>query len=220
MMRSGRRNQLKLMGSLAVLAVVFVIAAIAQFKGDHPPNPYTANAKVAEPPEIGRERAVFGEERPNPTADSPVAPHPPASSAAAETADPEPDQRARAAEPTSPPAGVNELLERWRRTVILGDVNAQTILYAPQMERFFNRKNVTREQVRREKGRMMELYPNVSRYEISDLKVEAVENGQTVVSFRKEWDMHGDKHFSGAERQRLKLRRIAGDWKIVSEEET
>jgi len=32
--------------------------------------------------------------------------------------------------------------------------------------------------------------------------------------------MNGQKPFSGAERQRLKLRRIDGNWKIVSEEET
>jgi hypothetical protein len=66
---------------------------------------------------------------------------------------------------------------------------------------------------------MMELYPEVNRYDISDVKVESSKPGEAVVSFRKDWDMRGDRPFSGAERQRLKLRRISGDWKIVSEEE-
>ena len=66
---------------------------------------------------------------------------------------------------------------------------------------------------------MMELYPEVHRYEISDVKFESQKHDEAVVSFRKDWDMNGDRRFSGAERQRLKLRRINGDWKIVSEEE-
>ena len=66
----------------------------------------------------------------------------------------------------------------------------------------------------------MSLYPTVNRYDISDVKVESNNGREAVVSFRKEWDMDGQKPFSGAERQRLKLRRIDGNWKIVSEEET
>jgi hypothetical protein len=87
------------------------------------------------------------------------------------------------------------------------------------MEVFYRRNGVSRETVRREKARMMELYPQVHRYDISDVKLESHKGEEAVVSFRKDWDMNGDRRFSGAERQRLKLRRINGDWKIVREEE-
>ena len=100
-----------------------------------------------------------------------------------------------------------------------GDVKAQAILYAPKMEQFFRRRNVTRDVVLREKARMKELYPNVSRYDITDVQVESHKENVAVVSFRKEWDMHGERRFSGSDRQRFKLRKIAGDWKIVGEEE-
>lgn len=114
---------------------------------------------------------------------------------------------------------IDGLLDRWRNTVLRGDVNGQTILYAPKMELFYRRNGVSRETVRREKARLMELYPRVHRYDISDVKVESQKRDEAVVSFRKDWDMNGDRRFSGAERQRLKLRRINGDWKIVREEE-
>jgi hypothetical protein len=99
-------------------------------------------------------------------------------------------------------------------------VGGQADLYAPRVERFFTKRNVSRDAVRQEKARMMQAYPEVNKYEISDVEVESNTGNEAVVSFRKEWDMNGNRRFSGAERQRLRLRRIDGDWKIVGEEET
>jgi hypothetical protein len=214
----------KLMASLAVLGVVLVIAVIAQFTGRSTrANPYAATrtpeVKTAEKP---GGRAVFGTEqptgareaRPDPTSATLPRPVEPANEA-------EPSTRGRATEPvTSTSAGIDQLLDRWRDTVAKGDLEGQTELYAPKLERFFRQRNVSNAQVRKTKAQMMALYPTVNRYDISDVKVESNNGKEAVVSFRKEWDMKGQKPFSGAERQRLKLRRIAGDWKIVSEEET
>ena len=203
-----QRNRLKLFGSLIVLAIVMIIATIAQFTG--------RRADTAAPQARNRSqpRAVFGDTRPATPVESREAP--PEVQQAAPVDESSPGSEEASAVPAS---DINGLLDRWRDTVVRRDVNAHAILYAPKMDKFFRRRNVTRETVRREKARMMELYPDVKRYEISDVRVESQRGSEAVVSFRKEWDMRGDRPFSGAERQRLKLRRIAGDWKIVSEEE-
>jgi hypothetical protein len=194
-----------------VLAIVMIVATIAQFTGKSKVTPVSQDRYRSQP------RAVFGDtnriqpasERPSNT-EQPLSREEPPSEAAS---------RSREDSSAMPASDINGLLNRWRDTVVRGDSKAHAILYAPKMDKFFRRRNVSRETVRREKARMMEIYPEVKRYEISDVRVESQRPNETVVSFRKEWDMRGDRPFSGAERQRLTLRRIAGDWKIVSEEE-
>jgi hypothetical protein len=206
-MRQGPRNtHRKLFASLAVLFVVFLIAAIAQFTGIFgrtPPASAAGNGRQ----NSHQARAVFGE------AAKPEPEVPQVSEPQKETI------RSRAEEPVGSRAGIDSLLDRWRNTFASGDVNGQVILYAPKMELFYRRNGVSRETVRREKARMMELYPRVHRYDISDVTLESHKGDEAVVSFRKDWDMNGDRRFSGAERQRLKLKRINGDWKIIREEE-
>ena len=206
----------KLTLSLAVLAMVFVIAAIAQYRGrDTRVNPYANAAEQAPmakvtPQQQSPERPTFG-------ATTPVE-----SRASAREA-PIRDTEVTRDRTTSAPASgddIHRLLDQWRLTVVRGDVSGQTNLYAPRLSRFFTKRNVSRDAVRKEKARMMKAYPEVNKYEISDVQVESNTGDEAVVSFRKEWDMNGKRRFSGAERQRLRLRRIDGDWKIVSEEET
>jgi hypothetical protein len=197
----------KLYASLAVLAIVLAIAAIAQFTGTaRRTNPYAAS----EPPVTTtgpRERAVFGG---GPPRSSPIAPDPEASTRS---------RSSTAGEPPAKAAGIDQFLDRWRDTVARGDVDGNTDLYAPTVTRFFRQRNVSHAAVRKVKSQMMSLYPTVNRYDISDVKVESNDGKDAVVSFRKDWDMNGRQRFTGAERQRLKLRRLDGDWKIVSEEE-
>jgi hypothetical protein len=230
MRRTNWTPRRKLLASFAVLGIVLVIATIAQFTGkDTRRNPYAATrapdaktpAKEAKKTPESSGRAVFGAEearrsdtRPDPT--SPTLPQ-----AAEPQNDVELSTRGRTTDSAdSNTAGINELLTRWRDTVAKGDLEGQTQLYAPKLDRFFRQRNVSHAQVRKVKSQMMSLYPTVNRYDISDVKVESNNGKEAVVSFRKEWEMKGQKPFSGAERQRLKLRRIGGEWKIVSEEET
>ena len=211
MQHDPRNTRRKLFASLSVLTVVFTVAAIAQFTGAFPNNPpVTKAAERNVTPD--QPRAVFGEVSPAVT---------PAPAPDVQKVEPKEEvARSRTETVASPGRGqIEGLLDKWRDTFARGDVNGQTILYAPKMETFYQRNGVSRETVRREKSRMMELYPKVHRYDISDLKFESQKHDEAVVSFRKDWDMNGDRRFAGAERQRLKLRRINGDWKIVGEEE-
>jgi hypothetical protein len=228
MRRTNWTARRKLMASLAVLGFVLVVAAVAQFTGkDTRANPYASTARST-PPRTSAEpsgRAVFGagdnahdeardDVRPSPTGESPLA----GRTAPVVAEKEETSTRARSTDADT--GGIDRLLARWRDTVAKGDVDGNTELYAPRVDRFFRERNVSQASVRKTKSQMMSLYPTVNKYEISDVKVEKNDGREAVVSFRKEWDMKGQKPFSGAERQRLTLRRIGGDWKIVGEEET
>jgi hypothetical protein len=87
------------------------------------------------------------------------------------------------------------------------------------VDRFFRQRGVTREQVRREKQRMLERYPDFNKYELKDVRLESRRGDRAVVTFRKDWDASGRGHFAGSERQRLSLRRAGGTWQITGEEE-
>ena len=211
----------KLFASLAILSIVFLIAAIAQFTGSFR-KAEAANGVGDARPGVRQPRAVFGDVRPETSPRRPgVTPEVTPGVESAATKDPESEKEAARSRTESPTnrSEIDGLLDRWRDTYARGDVNGQVILYAPKMELFYRRNGVSRETVRREKLRMMELYPKVHRYDISDVKLETHNHEEAIVSFRKDWDMNGDRRFSGAERQRLKLKRINGDWKIVREEE-
>jgi hypothetical protein len=208
----------KLTFSLAVLAMVFVIAAIAQLRGkDRRVNPYAngaehaPTAKATPQEQEAQERPTFG------TTTRPATRTTPSASRQAEDGE---VTRSRTTAVVANGGDIHRLLDQWRLTVVRGDVGGQADLYAPRVERFFTKRNVSRDAVRQEKARMMQAYPEVNKYEISDVEVESNTGNEAVVSFRKEWDMNGNRRFSGAERQRLRLRRIDGDWKIVGEEET
>jgi hypothetical protein len=212
----------KLFASLVVLAIVLVIAAIAQFTGkERRVNPYAASNPVPQAPVARTQpggRAVFGgDPRSDPTDASPQP-----GSSNRETA--ESATRSRATNNTESVPGasgdIEHFLARWRDTVARGDLEGQANLYAPTVTRFFRQRNVSHAAVKKVKSQMMSLYPTVNRYEISDVKVESNNGNEAVVSLRKEWDMNGRQRFTGAERQRLRLRRMGNDWKIVSEEET
>jgi hypothetical protein len=215
-MRSRSSSRRKLTFSLAVLAIVLVIAAIAQIRGKgRRVNPYANGAEQAPmarsaPRATADERPVFGDtSAPAPRVTPKDRP-----------ADTEATRGRTTAAAPSNSADIHRLLDEWRATLVRGDVNAQANLYAPHVDRFFTKRNVSRDAVRKEKSRMMAAYPEVNRYEISDVRVESNTGDEAVVSFRKEWEMTGNRRFSGAERQRLRLRRIGADWKIVGEEET
>ena len=134
----------------------------------------------------------------------------------------DPDQqRSRAVETATSdvPAEIKNLLYRWRDTFKDGDASAQADCYAPQVQPFFTKARVSRDEVRREKERVLSRYRTFGTYDISDIKLESLDGDEAVVTLRKEWAAVGGRPFSGAEHQRLTLARVRGEWKIAGEEE-
>jgi len=187
-----RRNRRKLVFGLAALAVVLGIAAVAQRR-------YTSADVFAAQTEGTRARVevsrpVFGE-RPAPVQTTPEA------------------------EQAAQDLSVQPFLNEWRKTLMKGDIEGHTALYAEKLDRFFRQRDVTRAAVRREKERMLRQYPRFTKYNLRDVKVESKTPEQAVVTFTKDWDARGRRRFSGSERQRLVLKRAGDEWQIASEEE-
>jgi uncharacterized protein (TIGR02246 family) len=118
------------------------------------------------------------------------------------------------------PEDVRVFLERWRTTMVAGDAKGQAALYAQNVDKFFTKRNVSRDDVRREKVRMLSRYPEFHKYEIRDVRIESLKEDRAIVTFRKDWDARGRGKFSGSEQQRLTLVKRSGSWQIVGEEET
>ena len=101
-----------------------------------------------------------------------------------------------------------------------GDAAGQAALYADRVDKFFTKRDVSREDVRREKERMLSRYPEFHKYDIRDVRIESLNDDRAVLTLRKDWDARGRGRFSGSEQQRLTLSKQSGSWQIVGEEET
>lgn len=233
---TSRSTRLKLAFAIPVLAMVMGLAAVEQFRDRSDPladpmqpqaraEPQARAQEQARPSREGtrpepQQRAVFGaapgQEARMPSAPSPIADDPlPESSRSRASRDAVEAPITR----SGVPADLNAFLTRWRDTVLDRDLDAQVNLYAPEVRRFFTKRNVKRDMVRREKEQFLRKYPEFHKYDLSDVQVENLDGNEATITFRKEWDARGQGRFAGAERQRLTLVKDSGSWKIVGEEE-
>lgn len=207
-----RRSERKLLVSVVALAIVMIVAALAQ-RNHWAADLFSVEAESSRSSVDERTRPVFGG-RPEPSAT------PPAVTNRAEIVEPvaaaeeQPSEQRR-----NVPADVLGFLENWRATMAKGDLQRHVNAYAPQVDRFFTKRGVSRSAIHAEKQRFLEMYPNVNKYEIHDVKLEWGNEGRAVVTFRKDWDTSGVTRFAGSERQRLTLSKAGGEWKITGEEE-
>lgn len=113
------------------------------------------------------------------------------------------------------------MIADWADALADGDINGHIIHYADVLERYFTRRNVTRQVVYQDKERFLSTYRTVVRYRILNLEVLPVSGDVAYAVFDKAWDFRtaDNRRFAGEERQRLKLRLFDGRWKIVSEGE-
>jgi hypothetical protein len=134
---------------------------------------------------------------------------------------PNPQERSRteAVSSNGIPASVQALLSNWRDTLVNHDLDGHVNCYAPVVYVFYNRKNVSRSGVREDRERTLSTYPKIRKYNITNVKPESITPTRAVVTFDKEWDTAGKKRFAGAERGRLTLEKLNGEWKIVAEQE-
>jgi hypothetical protein len=94
--------------------------------------------------------------------------------------------------------------------------NIDAFCYAPVLESF---RRIPRIKVVEQRRRLLQLYPRVSKYVISKLPLESLQQQRAVVSFDKEWNMVGEKRYAGSARERVIVRKTRGGWQIVSQDE-
>jgi uncharacterized protein (TIGR02246 family) len=225
--RGRRRTRVKLLGSIPVLAVVLVVAAFRQVREQENQQRdwevQSAQTRDTQPADQrAAERTVFGGHRsPVDEVWSPGRTVTPKERGASSS------ERIRTAPAGAPassshsiPNDVQAFLNRWRITLVAGDAAGQAALYADRVDKFFTKRNVSREDVRREKERMLSRYPEFHKYDIREVRIERLNDDRAVLTFRKDWDARGRGRFSGSEQQRLTLSKQSGSWQIVGEEET
>lgn len=113
------------------------------------------------------------------------------------------------------------MIADWADALADGDINGHILHYADVLERYFTKRNVSRQVVYQDKERFLSTYPIVVRYRILNLEVLPMSADVAFAVFDKAWDFRtvDNRRFAGEEKQRLKLRLFDGRWKIVSEEE-
>jgi len=165
-----------------------------------------------------------------------------AAAAASTESAPKPEQlpvsQPQKQEPTVPPEPLNPspplvasrevpelimaVLEHWRAAMLASDADGLADCYAPVVELFFRRKNLDRDTLRRMERAGMNAWPHVDHYQLSAFVFEPIREDRAAVVFHKYWDSWDalrEKHFAGEEKEQLTFERIAGEWKIVREEE-
>lgn len=114
-------------------------------------------------------------------------------------------------------AGLRAALDEWVATTNDGDLTRQMNLYLPVLERFYQKRNVPRPLVRREKEGFL---ANVTSFNVQisepELQLSADERTATML-FRKSYTSAGSQSKSGEVVQELRWIKTPSGWKISSE---
>ncbi|MEW6573227.1 MAG: hypothetical protein AB1374_06295 [Bacillota bacterium] len=113
---------------------------------------------------------------------------------------------------------VQVAVDKWVRTACEKDLTGHVECYADQLDRYYNKYNVTKDELIKSKEEMMTKYDIID-IQVSDVKVDVENRSSAVATFKKTWDARGRETFAGEEIQRLRFQKSRNKWKITSEEE-
>jgi ketosteroid isomerase-like protein len=133
-------------------------------------------------------------------------------------------------QPSESDASVRDAVGAWVLAFRSKDLTALADSYAPLVEIYFRRTNVSHEEVRQYIESTFAKMVDIRKYEVNDLRVGMVpgdnsSNGinysRATATFRKTWDtLESDgKSFSGEEIEQLTFTSSPQGWKIIREEE-
>jgi len=139
----------------------------------------------------------------------------------AKRAGPQPTTNENGAHTNSSEHDIRALLNEWTESFKEKDLARQVECYAPIMDTYFLRHNVSRDFVQADKSRAFNAITETRAFEISDITIEFASGSNATVTFRKKWDtrLASGKTFAGEEIEQLQLANIDGGWKITSEKE-
>jgi hypothetical protein len=116
--------------------------------------------------------------------------------------------------------GIREALAQWERAVLSGDPDLVAACYASRLDRYFEQRNSSNDEVRRAAVQSLARYGKPAILRISDVTLTPVSEDRAIASFRKHWQTSGPRVFGGEEQERLIFVKTQDAWKIASEEET
>ena len=117
------------------------------------------------------------------------------------------------------PSNIKALLDKWVISTRTRDVQANLDCYAPFVESYYTKRQLSRKDMLREKQRQFATIGPVRRFELKNVQFTPVGSDRAVLLFDKLWAFGDRNPFSGSERAQLSLRKIAGAWKISAERE-
>ena len=130
--------------------------------------------------------------------------------------------KARAQRPSGDVASnkreISQMLDRWVDTTRNRDAYRQATFYAPRVDEFFGRRNMTPTQVRRVREKIFAASDEAREFSIEDVRIGSVDQDRAVVSFLKIWNFPG-RPFMASAREEMTVRRVDGQWKIAGERE-
>lgn len=121
--------------------------------------------------------------------------------------------------PMGVPDDVGQFLQTWRNTFLTGDFDAHMECYAPVVETYYQKRNLTRADVRREREGMVAEYGSVRQFDVSNVELTITAQGLVDATFRTHWEISGKKYFAGEDTEKLILIQTGGRWLITREEE-
>jgi serine/threonine protein kinase len=121
-------------------------------------------------------------------------------------------------DPASERREVSGLIDRWVDSMRNRDVQRQTACYAPVVDEFFGRRNVSVNDVRRAKEKTFENADEAREFSIDDVRFERLDTDRATVSFLKIWNFPG-RPFIASAREEMVVRRVGDEWKIAGERE-
>ncbi|MGI8997770.1 MAG: SRPBCC family protein [Pyrinomonadaceae bacterium] len=108
-------------------------------------------------------------------------------------------------------------LDDWIAATTARDVDRQMSFYAPVVERYYTRRNFTRDAVRDDKTRLLEQADAID-IRAGEPEITFGADGRTAtMRFRKQYDVKGDRNNRGEVLQELRWARTDDGWKIMSE---
>ena len=121
-----------------------------------------------------------------------------------------------------PDAALESAVDKWIAASRSGNIQAQASCYAPVVGTYFSSRNVTRQQIQRDKERVsVGAAAGVQNFHITTVGISDQGNGQRAVLVQKDWDTPTGRgpDFAGTEIERLVFAQVEGQWKIVDEQE-
>lgn len=117
------------------------------------------------------------------------------------------------------PVQITALLKRWIASFKSRNLQAQMSCYAPRLTVYHEQRNVSREQVQLQKGRLLRLYTQIRRFDLSEVDIK-MDAGRATVSAIETWNFANDEVvWRGRALIDLELAKNTFRWVIASERE-
>ena len=117
------------------------------------------------------------------------------------------------------PVQITALLNRWISSFKSRNLQAQMSCYAPRLAIYREQRDVSREQVRLQKGRLLRLYTQIRRFELSEVDI-TMDAGRATVSAVETWNFTNDEVvWRGRALINFELAKNNSSWVITSERE-